>query len=192
MIPWSDIKKIFADTSPILAAVKAVYPTFKLIRANQPGDAPAYPFGTYMIMSDGNESPHQNVKENAVDGDDETLINVTRYEKTKIRISLNFIDKNAVEKAYAIAEIFFRWFISTSGKEFCMTNNLVPILINPQIQDRTILTDDLTWETRWGFDVRFDTSTTTTEQIETVDEISITSEVDGENEETYIVEMTDE
>ncbi len=192
MVPLTDIKNLFAESGLLIAAVRAVYPDFKLIRANQTGEPPAYPYGTYLIMSDSNESSYQNIRVATVNEDDDQLVDVKRYEKTKIKISLTFLDKNKTERPYAIAELILRWMKSTAGKEECLKNNLVPILVNPMIQDRTVLNDDLYWETRWGFDLRFDTSTSTTEEIETVDSITMTTEVNDENEETHIIDMAPE
>jgi hypothetical protein len=75
------------------------------------------------------------------------------------------------------------------GREFCRDNNLVVKLFNSNIQDRSIFNEDLYWENRVGFDVRFDTMSEVTDSVYAIKKIQITPTLDETPQTMFEVSM---
>ena len=172
MIPFTNIKAIFAALSTHLATT--------IIRADQAGDAPAYPYGTYKITTDAVESAHQNYK-TITEGTNTHDADITTKEKTRLSVSISFLDKNKIDAANILANRALRWFKSDAGYAVCKTNLITVQLIKNDIQDRTALLDTA-YENKWGFDVFMDYVDTITDTIEAMETIEFTpspENVDG-------------
>jgi len=171
MIPASAIKNIIKEL--------ADYISITFIRDDQIGNVPAYPYMSYKMLSTNQESAHQdsiNVSENSTDS---TSADITRYEKVEEIISINFYDKNRVDRIYTYATQAIQWFKSVSGRQACKENYITVRLINTQIQDRSIFQEAF-WENRIGFDLRFDYCNEYTQTIEAIETIEITPTIDGD------------
>lgn len=169
MIPFTNIKTIFAALSTHLGVT--------IIRADQVGNAPAYPYGAYKITTDAVESAHQNYIERKI-SPIEHNVSVTRKEKTRLSVSISFLDKNKIDVANTLANSALRWFKSDAGQALCKTNYIIVQLINNDIQDRTTLLDTA-YENKWGFDVFMDYVDTIIESIEEMEIIEMTPSPEG-------------
>jgi len=179
MIPASNIK----DAMKALATYLNIY----YIRADQLVDVSTYPYFVYKVISNAEESDHQNVivvNENSIDS---TNADIVRYEKNETVISLTFIDKNDVSDIYTYATQALQWFKSISGKETLRGLDIIPRLIDPAPADRSVFLSAL-WENRVGFDIRFDYTGTYTQTIEAVETIEITPTIDGEEKSKITIE----
>lgn len=170
MIPATTIRTIMAKVSTEISAT--------IVRANQPGKHPQYPYGTYNEILSNEESAHQNIKINT-ENVSASGVDIKTYEKSEATISINFLDKNRVDRIKTLATNALRWFKSIDGREFCKTNLITVQLIDNNIEDRTVYQQSF-FENKLGFDVRFDYSGIITETIEGIDTINIGMTRDGE------------
>jgi hypothetical protein len=164
MIPFTNIKTIFSALSTHLGKT--------IIRADQVGAAPAYPYGSYKITTDNVESAHQNIIE-INEGIDPTNANIKTYGKTRLNVSITFYDKNKTDVANTLANNALQWLKSIAGRELCKANFIIVQLIKNNIQDRTALLDTF-YENQWGFDVMMDYTDSVTETIEAIEIIKLT------------------
>lgn len=170
MIPASVLRTIISELSSEISAT--------VVRSNQPGQHPTYPYGTYNEISSAEESAHQNIKINT-ENVSASGVDIKTYEKSEATISINFLDKNRVDRIKTLATNALRWFKSIDGREFCKTNLITVQLIDNNIEDRTVYQQSF-FENKLGFDVRFDYSGIITETIEGIDTINIGMTRDGE------------
>lgn len=179
MIPATTIKTIMVALSSYLGI------TFQ--RSDIPASITTYPYFTYKVLSANQENAYQDIitiTENSIDSSN---ADITRYEKVEAIISLNFFDKNRVDRIYTYTQQALQWFKSVSGIETCKTNSIIPRMINTIIQDRSVF-QEAYWENRFGFDVRFDYSGSYTQTIEAVETIEVTPTIDGDEKEKFIYE----
>lgn len=177
MIPATNIRTVMSKLATEISST--------IIRADQQGDIPPYPYGTYKEISSAEESAHQNIR---IETENPTAsgVDIKTYEKSEATISINFQDKNRVDRIKTLATNALQWFKSIEGQEFCNTNLIVVQLINTQIQDRTVY-QQAYFENKIGFDVRFDYSGNATQTIESIDEINIGVTRDGVTQEDITI-----
>jgi len=180
MIPDSIIKQIIRKLSKELG--------IKIIRANQEGDHPRYPFASYNMTISNNENPYQDIKEIEEVPGDPTSVNIIKYEKSEEIFSMNFHDKNRVSRLKTLATDALRWFKSIDGIEFIKSKRVVARLISPSVEDRTVYQEAF-YENRYGFDVRFDYSGYTETEIENIDELNIGVTRDGVPQDDLVVNI---
>ena len=166
MIPVSKIKEIIKELSSAIG--------IKVIRADNPGHKPEYPYCTYKLISSQEESAHQNIKVVTASGNNAII---KTYEKSEAIISFNFFDKEDVSIIYTNATEALQWFKSVEGREICVGQEITVQIISPSIEDRTIYLESF-YENRIGFDLRFDYTGSPEETIEAVETIVITPTID--------------
>jgi|GEM_PF-4825255 len=149
-----------------------------IIRADQQGKHPRYPYVTYKEINSNEESSHQDIKELSENQADPTSVDITIYEKSRATISFNFLDKNRVDRITTAATNALKWLKTIEGREFCRDQGIVCRIISPLIEDRTVYQQAF-FENKIGFDVRFDYSGSSVETIEGIDEINIGVTRDG-------------
>ena len=130
MIPASNIIAIMKALSTFLG--------IDFARSDQTGDVLPVPYFSYKMTTANQESSHQDVQEVQENAIDITSADVIRYEKVEETFSLNFYDKNRVDREITLAEQALRWFKSISGKETCRTNEIIPRMVDTVVQDRMI------------------------------------------------------
>lgn len=178
MISETIIKQVFNELSSYLSLT--------MIRADQKGNVPPYPFATYKEININEENPYQNniiVEENATDP---TSVDITKYELSETTFSLNFMDRERKDRIKTYARQAFQWFKSIAGIEFCHDRGIVSRLIGTSIDDRTVFMDAY-WENRIGFDVRFDYQGGYTQTIEAIETIIVTPTIDGEQKDDITI-----
>jgi len=178
MISETTLKQIFNELSSYLSLT--------IIRSDQRGTKPAYPFMTYKEITINEENPYQNniiVEENAIDS---TNADITEYELSETIFSLNFMDKDRKDRIRTYAKQAFQWFKSIAGTEFGAARGIVFRLIGTTIDDRSLAFDAF-WENKIGFDVRFDYQGGYTQTIEGIETIIITPTIDGEQKDDITI-----
>ena len=165
MIPFSKIKEIIKELSSAIG--------IKVIRADNPGHKPEYPYCTYKLISSQEESAHQNIRSVSASGNNAII---KTYEKSEAVISFNFFDKE-ISTIYTNATEALQWFKSIEGREICIGQEITVQVISPSIEDRTIYIESF-YENRVGFDLRFDYTGSLEETIEAVETIVITPTID--------------
>ena len=143
-----------------------------IIRGDQQGEHPAYPFGTYKEIISNEESAHQYSKSISENDDDPTSVDIATYNKSEVSISFNFLDKNRIDRIKTHAGNALKWFASIEGRKECYDNDITVQIINPAINDRTVYQETF-FENKIGFDLRFDYSGSTTETIEAIELLNI-------------------
>jgi hypothetical protein len=155
------------------------------IRSDQKNDILPVPYFSYKMTTANQESAHQDIREVEENQTDPTSADVILYEKVEEIISLNFYDKNRVDREITYAEKALRWFKSIDGRELCKDNGITPRMIDTVVQDRSIF-QEMAWENRLGFDIRFDYSGKYIQTIEAVETVEVTPTIDGEQKEKII------
>lgn len=176
MIPFNDIQKIFNQVTKSTGV--------SIIRAEQDGAAPAYPYGAFKIISHAEESFHQNIIENEKSGQNAVK---KYYAKQRANVSLNFVGKKYDELLTKVQAVF-DWFMKTDNIIYCKKLGHTPRLINPSIQDRTAYLDSM-YEYKFGFDIRFDYIGLIEDTIELIDHIEITPKPDGVADQKIIIDL---
>jgi hypothetical protein len=170
MIPAINIKTVISKLSTEIGIT--------IIRSDQAGEHPPYPFGTYKMITSNEESAFQDIRQVIENGDDSTSVDIKTFEKSEGIMSFNFLDKSRTDRLYTIATNALRWFKSIEGREFIKNNDLTVQILDPIIEDRTIY-QDAYFENRIGFDLRFDHSGLITETIEAIESMDIGVTRDG-------------
>jgi hypothetical protein len=181
VIPETTVKQIFNRLSEYIDVL--------IIRSDQRGQPPRYPFITYKNINMNNESAHQNyrlVEENSIDP---TNSDVVLYEHSDETYSLNFMDKERVDRIKSYSAQVMQWFKSIDGIGFCKARGIVCQLIDNQVQDRTLFLDAY-HESRYGFDVRFVYNGAYTQTIEAVEKIDVTPTIDGVEKSDITIQET--
>lgn len=176
MIPFNDIQKIFNTITKSTGV--------NIIRADQDGQAPAYPYGAFKIISTPEENFHQNIIVNVKSGQNTIK---KYYAKQRTNISLNFVGKKYDELLMKIQTVF-DWFRKTDNIIYCKNLGHTPRLINTTIQDRTVYLDSM-YEYKLGFDVRFDYIGLIEDTIELIDHIEILPKPDGVADQKIIIDL---
>ncbi len=143
-----------------------------IIRSDQQGAAPVYPYGTWKLLSNKEEAAHSNIIARLSTGVLKT------YSANKSVISLNFIDANRTDRILTLAQNALDWFKSVAGREAAQDNEIAVQILSLSIEDRTAYLDTV-FENKYGFDVRFDYSGLYSETVGVVDELTIEQERDG-------------
>lgn len=178
MIPVNDIKTIIAAL--------AVDLDLTIIRSDQPGKHPAYPYASYKVTSEFTQAAHQDIRsvgENAVDG---TSVDNFSNELNQATISFTFLDKSRVDRISVFATNAIRYFKSIAGRELAKTKNITMMLLGTGIDDRTVFQEAF-HENRLGFDVRFDQFALITETIEGITTLEIGVTIDGEVQDDIVI-----
>lgn len=89
LILYSNIKAVMTALSTAISAT--------VIRADQQGAAPVYPYGTWKTLSNQEEAAHSNIIERLSTGVLKT------YSANKNIISFNFIDANRVDRILTLS-----------------------------------------------------------------------------------------
>ena len=171
MIPNNTIKYVFSELSDAI--------NLTIIRADQPGNAPAYPYATYKGISITNESAHQNIRSSSG-------VNMTVYEFTDEVYSFNVLDKNRVDRCREYCEDALHWFKSLDGRAVGSASGVTFQLINNQVQDRTSILDS-DYESKLGFDVRFLYMNEYVEEVGQIEFVEITPTVDDVEGEPFTI-----
>lgn len=171
MIPYITIKYIIQSLADELE--------IDIIRAEQPGDAPSYPYGVYKLTSIENESAHQNIR---------TASGTTVYihEFSDEVVSLTFLDRNRIDRIRGYSENALQWFKSLSGRAACIASGVTVQLIDNQVQDRSTLIDSL-YENRMGFDVRLQYINIYSEAVGKISTVEVTPTYNDIEGETYTI-----
>jgi hypothetical protein len=170
MIPVANIKNIMSTLATELGIT--------IIRGDQQGQHPAYPYATYKEIISNEESAHQYIKEVEENALDPTSVDIKTYNKSEAMYSFNFLDKNRIDRIKQHATNALKWFNSIEGREYCVTQEIRVLIISPVIDDRTIYQQAF-FENKIGFDLRFDYTGLETETIEAIEEINIGVTRDG-------------
>jgi hypothetical protein len=175
MIPFANIKSIITGVAADIGIT--------IIRADQQGTHPAYPYAVYKEISSSEESAHMDIRQ-VEEGSNSTFANIKNYEKSEATISFNFLDKNRVDRIREHATNALKYFKSYEGRDAAKVQEITVRIISPSIEDRTVYQDAF-FENKIGFDVRFDyTGLDTledTEAIETITIQTVRDEVDQED-----------
>lgn len=178
MVPDDNIKAIISALAAELDLV--------IIRNDQAGQHPPYPFATYKDIGESQESAYQDIRE-VVEGSGATFADIKRYEKSEATISLNFVDKDRVDRIKDYATNALRWFKSNDGYDTAIANEITVQLLNTTIEDRTIFQEAF-FENKIGFDIRFDyTGCDTTEDAEAIGTVTIEVEMDDVEQNDLVV-----
>ena len=178
MIPIENIINILNDLSSVIS--------IPYIRADQQGQHPAYPFFVYKIISANIESAHQNIRETEENSLDSTSVDIKTYSRSDAMISLNFLDQSRIDRITPAVSNAFNYFKSITAREIAKANKITIQIISPFVEDRTVYQDAF-FENRMGFDIRFDYTGLYTQTIESVETITIESEIDGESKPDIII-----
>jgi len=176
MIPFNVIQKI------ILKLSKSI--SITIIRADQNGPAPAYPYGVYKITSSPEEFMHQNIQINEKSGNN-TIKNY--YKRQRSNISLSFLGKK-YEDVYSAVKSAFDFFRLTDNISYIKKLGVTPMLISPNIQDRSTWLDAM-YEYKFGFDFRLDYIGSQLNTIESIEHIEITPKPEAVVEEKIIIDL---
>lgn len=169
MIPSATIKYIFNALASALS--------LNIIRADQAGDAPVYPYGTYKNLSVRPEAAHQNIKSSSG-------VNRTVFEFTDEVFSLSFIDKGRIDRVRDYADSALRWFKSVNGHDVLSASGVTAQLVGNQIQDRTTLIDSF-YENKVGFDLRLLYMDSYEEAVGKIETVELTPTYDGVEGDPY-------
>jgi len=170
MIPIDKIKAVISALATNLGII--------IIRADQSGTHPPYPFGVYKVISSNEDSAHQDIIE-VVEGSGSTYADIKRYEKSQAIVSLNFLDKDRIDRIITYATNALRYFKSYTGRQAAEAQEITVLILSPSIEDRTIYQEAF-FENKIGFDLRFDyTGLDTEEDVEAIGTLTIETERDG-------------
>lgn len=140
-----------------------------VIRAEQNGERPDEIFGTYKIVQGEDEPGYRNIVQRVPNPLNLAQVTETITKKSQGTVSFNFFSKtqkyadlcDAVQKAAD-------WFDTEAGEALCAENGLFPSAEPRVIQDRSAYLET-EYETRLGFDVKFNGLRNATEVKDVVD-----------------------
>jgi hypothetical protein len=143
-----------AKIKTVMAAL-AAFLEITFVRADQNGNRPQAHFFSYKIIANGQQPAYRNsVMREPVEGDD-TKVLVKEENLSKGTVSLTFFgDPSKYDTIMAIAQAAADWFDSEEGKSACISAGVLPIADEREVQDRTAILET-GYESRLGFDVRF-------------------------------------
>jgi len=171
MIDLEDVNKLFTTVGAAIS-----YVPFVFIHADQEGQRPATPYGTYKIINEDIDSLHQNSRTwSPASSPPPYMMLVERGESSRATISINIVG----DKATQLAALRL-WCKNTLN--YFRENKLdwaVALIISPQIQDRTIFLDP-DYDYKFGFDIRLVTVEVHQLRVEEVRKVTIGQTVDGD------------
>jgi len=145
--------------------------TVKIIRAYQGQKHPGYPHGLYSVTGgDGQELHRRSTSYSVKVGDPNTVVK-TSLETVKMNISLSFLGVNGPDELYALAENARNWLVSQAGTDICTAQKLIARLVGG-ITDRSVFMEQV-FEQRVGFDFRLDGDSSASEELPTVNTMSV-------------------
>ena len=176
MIKFTEIKTIIIELMRVIDC--------PIIRLDQPGKQPDFPYGTYNILSDNPERGHQNYYyyTNRTNYKDK---NVT--EKTRTVLSFAFYDRNVIDVIADKVKKSLEWFASIDGMGFCIVNGFAVNAAGP-VQDRSIFIEDLYWRKSYGFDMNFDSSNQRIDSVEKIKKIALHPNYAGVDQPIIIIQ----
>ena len=143
----------------------------KIIRKNQSGNKPAYPFCGFSFLSNNRE---KFVFKKNIPNSDPTKISEKYFGFNELVLSLSFYDvaKNEanhkpMENCYELAESALSYF-QFEAKELLEEHNFVLDLSQTTIEDRTTYLDPV-YECQVGFEIKIKTVRTKSVIVDTID-----------------------
>jgi len=153
----------------IVSGITTAYPTIKIIRENQQGNAPDLPYWSYKVSA--NMRDFNRAYENLSVGTNQT-VDVEKFVPIQYTLSFTGHDKGIVINTQAMSII--SWFENPIvGGQVCRTLGFVPRLIG-QVQDRSSIPGEEEMENKIGFDIRIDGNVKFTRNIESIRAIEAT------------------
>jgi len=175
VIPFAKIKNVMAKIATDLSLT--------IIRADQKGNAPAFPYCSYKILRFINEAQHQDILEVTANGHN---ADKNYYYRSSAFISVSVISDD-IDEIITNATSILNWFRTVAAREYCKTQEMTPLLLDTNITDRTLWLDSF-YQYRYGFDFRLDYTGEYTDSIEAIETIEITPYPDNIEGETITVE----
>lgn len=143
-----------------------------IIRADQPGKKPPYPYAAYKIISSQEEHGYQAYRESTSGADPDLAYN-KRTTQSRATVSLTFLDQNKTADIEELAQRAMTYLRSQDSRDNFYTQDMRAQLISPSVEDRTTYLEAYN-ENRYGFDFRVVQARTETEEIESVNVVQIT------------------
>ena len=185
MIALSQIETVFSALDVYLKT----FSTANVVMADEPGSTPKrpnFPFVTYKILTTGEDTARLHGLSSSPVLDDNTKIDVKRNILSNASISVTVLS-NSFNEAYDLAFKTFRWF----GVEGYETISSSGIVVKPlsKPQDRTSSLG-MERETRYGFDLRFDSLEEVVERKDTIASLVLSgqSDITGPNTIEYSID----
>lgn len=148
----ADIRSIMTKLSENLGTPDAPFP---MIRKNQVGSKPSYPFATWGILL--KDSERYNLKDE-IENPDPTKITERLFKFTSINVSLSFFDiAKTNQPDYKPLDSIFDFgdraidYLEIIGKDYFESLGIKVDLIDQKTQDRTAFLDPI-YEYQVGFD----------------------------------------
>ena len=151
----------------------AVYMDMLVIRSEQNGDAPKYPYGTYKVTDINREKPHLVVIEIKPKTGDDTKCIVTYRGQCDLPISLSFLHSDG-KALWSLVYKACDWWDDFASEICAPLGITVTRLSDPQ--DRTVQLDT-DWEYRFGFDVKLSAYVTREREVDAVDIQNIAQQI---------------
>ncbi|AYV56947.1 hypothetical protein EFP84_16530 [Leptospira kmetyi] len=128
-------------------------PPIPFVLADQTSLPTTFPYGTYKIVQlNQDSSANASRKIQAIDS-------ATFKETSRINqaVSLNviFLHDSLIATCWELSEKSMDWFDSKEGMIECEKFGITPVLVSPNIQDKTVLTESATYLYKASFDIVF-------------------------------------
>ena len=162
-----------------------------LVREDQDGPAPrTFPVLSYKIINANLGSSHQAAisQEAGTPDADGPTVDVTKSWGARQSVSITFRTNGNLPQVYNAVHAAFLWIRSRAAKEKAQEQGVVVKALSPAVEDRTAQIADLTFESRMGFDLRFDGRDVLTEQVEQLTTVSIDSQTEDDDPQEILVE----
>jgi hypothetical protein len=125
------------------------------VRSEQSGDRKDRIFLSYKILSENTNPEYQDIIEARPNALDDTIVDIHVIKDKESIVSINIFGKERdYQECWGVATRALNWF-QREGKAFSVDAGVLPKLLSPAIQDRTVYMET-EYEVRVGFDVEFE------------------------------------
>ena len=180
MIPTAKIDNLFR--------VIGIETGYRIIRADQDildKNRPKYPYLTFRMIDETPQTAREHLKTDAINGDEPTLIDVSRVIYSDGEIMLDAVSKENYDDcrtALKAIQDYIDWYYETLPLDATIKGAFDGININiidRTLQNKTIQLDNVQWEYKWGFNFNFNYRETVVNQVEAIKTINIDNETAG-------------
>ncbi len=176
MIRFADIDSILIEMTTQIGVT--------LVREQQPGKIPDYPFMAYNILSDNPVKGYQRFV--STSGISSGVVQKTVTEETSSIVSLTFLDRNSLLNVSTLCAASQQWFGCTSGIAFC-DNYGYAVNLKNQVENRSIFIEDFYWENKFGYDLSFNALNQTVETLGQVTQVTINETQNGNTAPSLVI-----